>query len=163
MIEGLEDAIRAREQRQYDVAEQRFADLLAAYPDDALTNFHYAWLCDAQGLEQRAVGFYERAIDLGLPPEDLRGALLGLGSTYRALGEYQKAAARLQRGLVQFPEALEFTVFYAMVLYNLGQHQEATSRLLRLIADQVPTESIARYQRAIHFYAQDLDKTWKEE
>lgn len=163
MIEGLEDAIRARELRQFDEAERLFTTLLAAHPNDALTNFHYAWLCDAQGNERRAVGFYEKAVDLGLPPEDLRGALLGLGSTYRALGEYQKAAARLQRGLVHFPDALEFAVFYAMVLYNLGQHQEATSRLLRLIADQVPAESIARYQRAIHFYAQDLDKIWEEE
>ena len=121
MIDGLEDAIRARDQRLYDEAETLFAALLSSYPDDALTHYHYAWTCDAQGKEQQAVLFYEKAIDLGLPSADLQGALLGLGSTYRALGEYQKAAARLQRGLVQFPDALEFTVFYAMVLYNLGQ------------------------------------------
>ncbi len=163
MIEGLEDAIRAREQRRYDEAERLFSDLLTTHPHDALTNYHYGWMCDVQGNERVAVGYYEKAIDLGLPPEDLRGALLGLGSTYRALGEYQKAAARLQRGLVHFPDALEFTVFYAMVLYNLDQHQEAVSRLLHLVADQVPAESIARYQRAIHTYAQDLDKIWEEE
>jgi tetratricopeptide (TPR) repeat protein len=90
--------------------------------------------------------------------EDLQGALLGLGSTYRTLGEYEKAESTLRLGLDKFPDAKEFIVFLAMTLYNLKQHHEAMSALLRLIADDV--EGVKPYQRAIRLYADDLDKTW---
>ncbi|TCP68322.1 tetratricopeptide repeat protein [Baia soyae] len=51
-----------------------------------------AWSHDVLCLESEAIPYYERAIELGLSKEDdLEGALLGLGSTYRVLGQYEKS------------------------------------------------------------------------
>ncbi|WP_309244147.1 tetratricopeptide repeat protein, partial [Paenibacillus sp. GbtcB18] len=51
-----------------------------------------------------------------------RGAWLGLGSTYRALGEYESARTCFRHAIREYPEAREFQIFYAMSLYNLGGH-----------------------------------------
>ena len=90
------------------------------------------------------------------------GAMLGLGSTYRSLGEYEKALAYLQKGAARFPDSNEFHVFMAMTLYNLGRHPEAMELLLRVIATTTSDEWIKRYQRALLFYADKLDQTWTD-
>jgi tetratricopeptide (TPR) repeat protein len=165
MMENLQtqlaQAIAYRNQDQFDEAQEAFATLYERYPDDALVNYHYAWLCDKLGEERRAVPFYERAIELGLPGEESVGALLGLGSTYRSIGEYQKSTDILARGVAQFPNAKQFPVFLAMTLYNLRQHRRAMQSLLHIIADHVADDDVARYKRAIHFYADDLDTVWE--
>ncbi len=66
-------------------------------------NYQCAWVHDLLGREHEAVPFYERAIEEGLTGEDLEGAMLGLGSTYRALGEYQRAVEALRGGTPRFP------------------------------------------------------------
>ena len=42
--------------------------------------------------------FYEKSLGMTLSVESRKGAILGLGSTYRALGEYTKAKAWLKPG-----------------------------------------------------------------
>ncbi len=161
MLLELEQAIAYRNARQYDDAQRAFAALYERYPDDAQVNYQYAWLCDALGEEARAVPYYEKALAGGLPDDDLRGALLGLGSTYRTLGEYQKALDTLHRGMTTFPDAREFVVFHAMALYNIGQQHAAMGALLHLLAETSSDEGITQFARAIHLYADDLDKIWR--
>ena len=69
-----------------------------------------------------------------MPLEDLRGALLGLGSTYRAIGAYDKAVETLSRGAEKFPEDGAFRVFLAMALYNTGAGRDAVGILLNELA-----------------------------
>lgn len=154
----LEQAIQYRQAGQEAEAKAAFAALHAANPDDALVNFHYAWLYDSLGEESNAVPHYEAAIAAGLSGEDLQGALLGLGSTYRTLGEYEKSEAVLRRGLETFPEAHEFVVFHAMTLYNLKRYHDAMSALLRLAALEI--DGVRPYEQAVLLYAEDLDRTW---
>lgn len=160
MNDKLAQAIEYRTAQRFDEAKTLFAELHAENPDDALVNYHTAWLHDSMGDESGAVPYYERAIALGLPDDDLRGALLGLGSTYRALGQYEKAVATLSRGMVRFPEAGEFPTFLAMALYNTGNHDEAMELLLKTLANSSSDPGVLRYQRAILFYADKLDETW---
>jgi len=160
MQDQLARAIEFRTAKRYDEARRLFAELYEAYPDDPLVNYHYAWLHDSLGEESGAVPFYERAINLGLPDEELRGAMLGLGSTYRALGEYEKSVDLLRRGMARFPDAGEFPVFLAMALYNSGVHAEAMELLLKTLANTSNDEGIRRFQRAIEFYADKLDEVW---
>lgn len=157
----LAQAIEHRTAQRFDEAKTLFAQLYAENPDDPLVNYHYAWLHDSMGEESAAVPFYERAIAAGLPDADLRGAMLGLGSTYRTLGEYQKSVDLLRRGMFRFPEAGEFPVFLAMALYNTGDHAEAMELLLKVIADTADDDGIQSFQRAILFYADKLDEVWK--
>jgi tetratricopeptide (TPR) repeat protein len=157
----LTQAIEHRTAKHFDEARQLFAELYAENPDDPQVNYHYAWLHDTMGEESAAVPFYEKAIAGGLPDEDLRGAMLGLGSTYRTLGEYEKSVALLRRGMFRFPEAGEFPVFLAMALYNTGAHAEAMELLLKVIVNTADDDGIQQFNRAIEFYADKLDEVWK--
>jgi tetratricopeptide (TPR) repeat protein len=160
MEDQLTLAIRLRQDGRVEESRELLLKLVAAHPDDPVVNYQCAWSHDTLGLEREAVPFYERAIALGLAGADLAGALLGLGSTYRCLGEYQQAIDTLRRGIAEFPNDRSFEVFLAMALYNVGQHNEGTERLLRALAETSGDDSIRRYQRAISFYADKLDETW---
>ena len=160
MDSRLAEAIQLREAGKLEQARAMLLDLAAAHPDDPTINYQCAWCHDAMGLEREAVPFYERAIALGLRGAELEGALLGLGSTHRCLGEYHKAVETLGAGAAQFPEQRSFEVFLAMALYNTGAHAQAMERLLRALAETSADPSIQRYRRAILFYSDKLDEIW---
>lgn len=141
-------------------ARQELIALARSSPDDALLQLETAFIHDRLGYEKDAVGYYERAMQLGLPDAKLRKAYLTLGSTYRALGKYQQARETWLAGLEKFPLADEIRVFLAMGEYNLGENRQAVSRLLKLIAALTTDEHISQYQRAINFYADHLDEIW---
>jgi tetratricopeptide (TPR) repeat protein len=157
---SLGEAIHLRQRGEYAKAWRILQRLQKVDPDDARLNYQCAWVCDLRGQERTAVPFYERAIRGGLAGEDLRGALLGLGSTYRCLGKYRDAAAVLRRGLRAFPEAREFSVFLALVQYNMNQPAAAMESLLRALAETTGDPGLRRYQWALLYYADKLDRKW---
>jgi tetratricopeptide (TPR) repeat protein len=161
MREKLNQAIAYRNEEKFDEAEKLFRELVAEYPDNAEVEYHFAWLCDKRGQETDAVPHYERAIALGLAGEDLRGALLGLGSTYRTIGQYPQSVATLQHGMETFPDSNEFPTFLAMALYNTGEYKQAVSLLLKTLVAASDDERIQRFSRAILFYADELDTVWR--
>ena len=112
------------------------------------------------GLEADAVPYYEKAIQIGLNETNAMGAFIGLGSTYRALGQYDKSEIVFEKGIEQFPENKAMKTFYAMTLYNLGKHHEAMEILLTSIARSTNDSEILSYKRAIEFYADKLDQIW---
>jgi tetratricopeptide (TPR) repeat protein len=153
----------ARALRKAGELEQARAALLALarqHPDDARILYETAGIHDRLGYEADAVPFYQQAIALGLPETELRGAFTCLGSTFRTLGRYQEAIETLQAGKQQFPQAREIDVFLAMTLHNLGRHAEAMQLLLSTLLDVSGSADINAYERALRFYAQDIDKTW---
>jgi tetratricopeptide (TPR) repeat protein len=156
----LSEAIQHRERKEFEQAAQILSELLNETPDDPQVNYQMAWLCDTQGKESEAVPFYERAISNGLDGEELQGALLGLGSTYRCLGRYEQAVETLRNGMTTFPDAGEFPVFLAMALYNTGQYAEAMSLLLRSLAETSEDKGISDFKNAILFYHDKLDQVW---
>ncbi|MER5480158.1 tetratricopeptide repeat protein [Streptomyces sp. NPDC002734] len=156
----LAQAVRLREGGEPETARRSLLALGAEFPDDAAVAYQTAWAHDVLGLEAEAVPFYERAVALpGLPPDDRRGALLGLGSTYRVLGRHADAVRTLRRGTEEFPEDGALRAFLAMALYNTGGHHEAMTLLLRLLASTSEDPGVRAYRRAIEFYAWDLDTT----
>jgi len=150
----IENAAQLRDNGKAETALKMLRRLLKKQPDSAVLNYQTAWTCDKLGLEREAVPYYEQALVLGLDGEDLRGALLGLGSTYRVLGEYDKAVATCEAGLEFFPDAREFQVFLALALYNLGKPDQAMTLLLRNLAETSNDAGIVRYRQAILFYAE---------
>lgn len=90
----------------------------------------------------------------------LRGAWLGLGSSYRTTGQYLEALAALEQGLAGFPNANELKVFRAMVCYNLGRHKEGMESLLAVLAETTTAPDLSPYRRAMALYATDLDRRW---
>jgi len=156
----LAGAIELREKGDTERALSLLLELHREEPDDPQVNLQCAWAHDKLGLEQEAVPFYERALESGLEGDDLEDALLGLGSTYRTIGEYEDALSTLDRGVATFPENRGLRVFRAMALYNNGRSKEACESLLQIVSETTSDPGIIRYRQAIDVYAADLDRTW---
>src|SRR5450755_482604 len=132
MRDRLAEAVQLREtgraeQDQAILQEARILllDLATAYPDDAEITFQTAIVHDNLGLGREAIPFYVLALAQGLSGPDLARALLGLGSTYRGLGDYQQAEETLRRGVREFPHNRAIQIFLAMTLYNTRHYKEA--------------------------------------
>ena len=158
----LESARALRRAGRHAEARAALVTLAADRPHDAVVQYEAACVHDYLGDEAAAVPYYVAAIAGGLPAEELRGAYLGLGSTYRALGRYADAEAVLVAGLERFPDANELRVFLAMVLHNRGRSKAAVELLLTLLAETSGDDGIRAYRRAIAAYAEDVDRRWPE-
>ena len=156
----LVSAIQLREDEKHEEARTALLQLHSEYPDDAQVNLQCAWIHDLLGLEREAIPFYESAVALGLSGDDLQNALLGMGSTYRCIGEYHKAKETFEKAIGHFPNHNEFRVFLSMTLYNLNDHNRAMEMLLTSLLDTTKDEGILGYERALRFYADKLDQTW---
>lgn len=158
--ERLETVIRLREQHRDHEARELLTELHSVAPDDPRVNLQCAWIHDKLGLENDAVPYYERAIELGLTGDDLKSALVGLGSTYRALGRYDEALASLSRAADEFPDDRGARVFLALSQYNAGAAKEAVEGLLSTLIETTSDPDIKRYRNALTVYAADVDRTW---
>ncbi len=159
---NLDTVFQLRKEGKLEEALQVMERLLEQDPNNATYQYQMAWCHDSLGNEKAAVPFYKRAIELGLPPEQLKGAYLGLGSTYRTLGKYEESREVLSDGLQEFPDNNELKVFYAMTLYNVGKHNEAMQHLLHVITNTTNDEEVLKYKRAIEFYKDRLDEVWDQ-
>ena len=145
---------RIEEARQHGLLQ------LIEHPAHAELHYEVASLHDMLGREAQAIPLYRKAIELGLGEASLRGALLGLGSSYRTTGRHAEALATFDEALARFPDAAEFKVFRAMVCYNLGRSKEGMESLLAVLTATTTDPAIAPYRRAIALYAEDLDRRW---
>lgn len=161
MYVELEEAVRLREKGMHRQANELLMKLAEIHKKDGETHYHCAWSFDVLGKEKEAVPYYEKAIHLGLKPADLKGAYVGLGSTYRTLGRYKKAIETFEKGLCSFPDDPALNVFYSMALYNTGRHQESMYILLQQIISLSNHDEIKRYERAINLYSSQLDRIWQ--
>ncbi|OZB99073.1 hypothetical protein CJP46_01985 [Paenibacillus sp. XY044] len=156
----FENAVALRQSGKAEKSREIWLSLLADRPEHPEILYQTAWTHDVLGLEKEAVPYYEKAISLGLQGEELAGAMLGLGSTYRTLGRYEDAKDLLKQAMERFPARREFSVFYAMALYNLGEHAAAMEMLLGQLAETSSDSGIQSYRKAIAFYADKLDRVW---
>ncbi|MCM3638094.1 tetratricopeptide repeat protein [Sporosarcina luteola] len=159
-MEKVNKAILMRSEGKLTESNEILQTMAKDDPKSAEINYQCAWSFDVLGKEAEAVPYYEKALQLGLNDEDALGAIIGLGSTYRILGSYKKSRAVFERGLARFPENNALKTFYAMTLYNVGEHVKAMEILLTCLVHTSNDPDIASYNRAIGFYADKLDKTW---
>ena len=167
MRDRLAEAIQLREtgrarqdQAMLEQARTLLLDLAAAYPDNAEITLQPAAVHDNLGRERESIPFYIRAIEQGLSKPDLERAFLGLGSTYRGLGEYQQAVETLRRGVREFPHNRALQTFLAMALYNTQQYKEAMELVLTNLLETTSDEKLQYYKRPLLYYAAHLDETW---
>ncbi|MGF6533906.1 tetratricopeptide (TPR) repeat protein [Paraburkholderia sp. GAS206C] len=152
---------KMRQGGEHEKARELAVQLAADRPNDAQLQFETACVHDYLGREAEAVPFYLAAIKGNLDKPFLRQAFLGLGSTYRVLGQYVEAKQALLDGLSRFPHANELKVFLAMTLHNLGEAKESVELLLKVVAKTSDDKAVRSYRKAIAFYAADIDKTWE--
>lgn len=161
MANKLDEVMALRKNKQLAEANKVMIKLVEEEPTNALYQYHCAWSYDNLGEETKAVPHYEKAIQLGLEPTELEGAYLGLGSTYRTIGQYEQAKQIFEKAIQTFPEAEQMNVFYAMTLHNLGEHSLAMETLLTSLTKTTAHEGILRYKEAIQFYSNKLNQVWK--
>ena len=160
LMSTLKDVDKLRAKDRHEEARDLLVPLASEYPTNPIVQYKTACVYDFLGLEREAVPYYHAAIENDLPDAELRAAYLGLGSTYRTLGQYGESKKILLEGLSHFPEANEIKVFLAMTLYNLGENHEAVSSLLKVIVETTSDEKVMDYERVLLFYSDDLDKKW---
>ena len=158
MREKLTRAIALTSSKSYAESEVLLKELIEEYPNEGQLYYHYAWLCDNMERETEARPKYEKALELGLEDEDLIGCYLGLGSTYRCIGEYEKSIYLFDKAIQEFPLNNEYKVFKAMALYNVNKHKEAMNLLLHVVATTSSDKGVQEYRKAIEYYADKLDK-----
>jgi predicted Zn-dependent protease len=158
----LARAVELRERGELEAARQLLLELRAELPDDAQVAVQTAWVHDSMGLEEEAVEHYRAAIAGDLADEELRGALLGLGSTYRALGRDAESDRTLREGIERFPGFRPLRVFHALTAYSLGDSREAVQELIEVLLESTTDPNILRYRRSLAAYAEDLDRSWLE-
>ena len=152
----LDAIIGARHGGQVDHVLGLLQQLDARFPHVPEIAYQLAWTSDVLGRAEEAVPHYERAIALGLAPNELAGALLGLGSTLRHTGQLARSAEVLRSGQEQFPDHREFDVFLALTLHLQSDHAEATKLLLLALADTSEDPGITTHQRSIRHEANRL-------
>ncbi|MGR5155120.1 tetratricopeptide repeat protein [Vibrio owensii] len=156
----IKQAIELRKASKFQESRALLTPLFSDENYAAKAHLHIAWSYDNEGKEQEAIEHYTASTAGILTVDERFDALFGLASTYRSLGKYQEALSYFEQTINEYPNALEVQPFYAMCLYNLGRHKEATSLLLELLLSTTNSEAIKEYQRAISLYAKDLDRTW---
>ncbi|MBC1435590.1 tetratricopeptide repeat protein [Listeria rocourtiae] len=148
------------ESGQYQNAKESAKNALLTESDNALLNYYVAWSCDGLGDETEAISYYEKALKIGLPEDCLADAYIGLGSTYRAVGNYEKADEIFQQALATFPKNQALAVFASMSLYNKRHYKEAMQLAIKIIGETSNDPSIMAYKNAIINYSADLDAVW---
>jgi tetratricopeptide (TPR) repeat protein len=161
MEKELDKAIDLRKNGKHKESNEILIKLVQEFPDNASINYQCAWSFDLLGEEAKAVPFYENGIQLGLSSEELEGAILKLGSTYRTLGEYERSKSTFLEGIELFPNNKAIQTFYSMTLYNLNEHSKAMELLLKCLIETTKDAEIISYTKAIAFYSDKLDEVWK--
>ncbi len=154
--EELDAIVGARAYGQAREILPRLRSLDERHPNVAEINFQLAWSCDVLGRAADALPYYEKAVALGLPPNELAGALIGLGATLRTLGQLERSADVLRSGQAQFPDNPEFAVFLALTLHQQGRYAEAMRHVLDTLCTTTDDPGLTAYQRAIRHAATQL-------
>jgi tetratricopeptide (TPR) repeat protein len=152
----LDAIVGARAHGQFNQLLPRLKDLDTRFPNVAEIVCQIAWTCETLGRHTEALPAYEKAIALGLNPNEHSGALIGLGNTLRALGQYGKAMHTFRTGKSLFPANREFDVFLALALHDLGKDAEALQLVLETLCDTTEDPGLTAYQRAIRHAAGKL-------
>lgn len=161
MLNWLEQTKQLRAEGSFEKTMAYLGHVLEAYPNDPQVHYQIAWTHDSLGKEADAAPAYEKAISLGLKGEDLEGAYLGLGSTYRCLGDYQNSDRIFKKARELFPENGALKAFHALTLHNLKSHSAAIELLLKELVHSSKDRHIAAYSRALLFYSEKLGETFE--
>ncbi|OXM17068.1 tetratricopeptide repeat protein [Paenibacillus herberti] len=159
LIERREAGRAKQDQEILAAVREDLLTLLSEYPEDAETNYQTGIVHDNSGLGKEAIPFYEKALELGLSGADRERCLMGLGSTYRYWGHYEKSVETLRRGRDEFPENKAIRVFLSMALYNTGQYKESVELLIANLMESTTDEKLQYFKRGILAYNEDLDET----
>lgn len=113
-----------------------------------------AYRLDRAGKEAEAIPLYRGAIKAGLSSQDLRDAMVCLGSSLRVVGKTAQARSVLTKAKSLHPADPVVSLFLALALHDRGDHDRALRELgLALIASSDLggySEPLRRYYRRLN-------------
>lgn len=145
----LDEIFAARDRGQMAPTIAAFLEVLAEHPDDPAVLYEVGGSYDTDGQEERALGYYRRAMAMGLEGKWLRQCYLQYGSTLRNLGRFDESLTVFDEGIALFPESESLGIFRALTLHAAGRPGAALGAVLAVIADCFPTEEVRRYEAAL--------------
>lgn len=140
----------------------RLKGLDARHPHVAEIHYQLAWTYEGLERPSEAAAHYDKAIALGLPPNELSGALIGLSSALRQTGQAGRAVEVLRSAQSQFPENREIEVFLALALHAAGRHDEALVTALTTLMETTEDIGISAYQRTLRHQLSQWGQTDSE-
>jgi Tetratrico peptide repeat len=122
-------------------------------PDNAVGLFERAGSFDSTGHSDLAVPLYRRALELGLPGQRRRQAVIQMASSLRNLGHASQSVALLTAERERESDELDDAVsaVLALALVDVGREREAVS-----VAVLALTGHMTRYRRSMSNYARLL-------
>ncbi|MFA4932021.1 MAG: tetratricopeptide repeat protein [Caldisericia bacterium] len=126
--------------------------LVAELPtDSAVAVFERAASLDSTGHSDLAVPLYRRALELGLPGERRRRAVIQMASSLRNMGRASESVVLLTAEREVESDDLDDAVsaFLALALVDTGREREAVSLALTALS-----RHMTRYRRSLANYAQ---------
>jgi tetratricopeptide (TPR) repeat protein len=128
-----------------------------ANPDDVQAVLAAGGACDRIGREHDAIGYYERARELGIPEELKQDFTIWYGSTLRNVGRLEESVTRLAEGCALYPENATMRAFLALALHSSGHHSLAMASMLEAaLAAAARPDGFGRYARALTSYQAEL-------
>lgn len=162
ILETITQAKTLRRHDNLEASQTLLLQLVAEHPNDPMVLYEVGGSYDVMGQEKQAIPYYEKAIQRGLSGPDLQECLVCLGSSYRNVGNFDKAIEVLEQAGGEFPDKNSSRVFLALAFYSAGREDEAVSLLLDLLLKTSLDEDILSYARALEFYKDNLDEIWDE-
>ena len=149
LADTIADLFGRRDREHMQPTIDAFLALLAEHPNQPEVLYEVGGSHDTDGQEQEALGYYEAAIAAGLSGDTLRRCLLQYGSTLRLLGRHEEGLAALDRALEGWPDSPAVRAFHALAMHAAGRSDGAVGELLALVADEVASPDILRYEAAL--------------
>jgi tetratricopeptide (TPR) repeat protein len=139
----------ARDRDRMQPTIDAFERLLAEHPDNPRLLYEVGGSYDTAGEEETALGFYTRALDLGLDGDLRRRCLLQYASTFRQVGRFEESLDVLDRAIAEFPDSPSLPVWKAFTLRASGHSNAAFALLVDTIADHLDSPELTRYEAAL--------------
>lgn len=126
-----------------------------ANPSDVEAQIAAAFANDRYGSETVAMRYYDAAWSLGIPADKRNRFMVGYGSTLRNNRRLDDSLAVHRQATVDYPEFAPHHAFLALVLNELGRHNEALAEALTALVD-AGSENLDGYERALGHYRDAL-------
>ncbi|MGJ0119186.1 tetratricopeptide repeat protein [Williamsia sp. MIQD14] len=146
----------ARDRENMAPTIEYFSRLLDDYPGHPDVLYELGGSYDTAGDGARAEKLYRDAMAAGLAGDRLRRCLLQYGSTLRNLERTTESVVVFDDACERFPRSPALKVFRALSLFADGRGATALASLLVLIADDLDSDDIRRYEAAIRGNAEYL-------
>jgi len=120
----LNITIKYRTEINFENSENIFLELLKTDSKNASTNYHYAWLQDLKGNEEKVIKHYQTAIENNLKEKELADCMFGLGSSYRMIKNYDKSIEKFKKAIKLFPNKYELNLFLSFSYFDSVNHKK---------------------------------------